>query len=375
MYNRPMSRTQPLRTALVHDWLNQAGGAEVVLEVMHGLFPDAPIYTALFDPARVPAATGWDVRPIWLDRLPQIHAHHQPYLPLYPVAWQMTQLSGYDLVLSNKSGFCHGVRTNGAVHVCYCLTPTRFVWQAGDYLAYEVVPTAARPALRLALPLLQRWDRAAATRVDHFIAISTTVRDRIRRFYGRDSAVIYPPVEVDRYRTSPEVGDYYLVLSRLVPYKRIDLAVAAFNRLGRRLLIVGDGRDRSRLQALAGPTIEFCGRLPDEAVTGLLARCRALIWPGVEDFGLAPVEAMASGRPVIARRAGGVLDTVVEGRTGVFFDHSDAAALAQAVQQADAIEWDPGAISRHAQHFGRAVFEARLTDFLRGALEQNHDHD
>jgi glycosyltransferase involved in cell wall biosynthesis len=355
---------------LVHDWLNQAGGAEVVLEVLAGLFPEAPVYTAIFDVGRVPAAARWDVRAGWMDRLPRVHTHHQPYLPLYPLAWQGTRLRGYDLVLSNKSGFCHGVDSGPALHVCYCLTPTRFVWQPEEYLAFEAVPAGARAALSLLLPALRRWDRAAASRVDHFVAISEAVRERIRRHYGRDSRVIHPPTELARYRARSEPDDFYLVLARLVPYKRIDVAVEAFNRLGRRLVVVGDGRDRARLAALAGPTVEFRGRLPDGEVVDLLGRARALIWPGVEDYGLAPVEAMASGRPVIALRAGGVLDTVVEGETGLFFDEPDPSALAAAVERADAVAWDSGAIRRHAERFGRPAFERALLSFLDGALAE-----
>lgn len=357
------------RVALVHDWLNQAGGAEVVLEALHDLFPAAPVYTTIADPARVPAIGGWDVRTSWMDRLPGIHAHHQPYLPLYPAAWQTTRLRGYDLVLSNKSGFCHGVDAGESVHVCYCLTPTRFVWQPDAYVAYEPLPRGARLALRLLVPALRRWEVAAARRVDHFVAISSVVRDRIAAAYGRDSTVIHPPTDVDRFQVADRAGDDYLVLARLVPYKQIDLAVEAFNRLGRRLVVVGDGRDRARLEALAGPTIVFRGRLPEAAVNDLVARCRALVWPGVEDYGLAPVEAMAAGRPVIARRAGGVLDTVVDGQTGVFFTEPDPAALADAVVRADAIAWDPAAIRAHARRFGLPVFQARLRDLVAGALE------
>ncbi len=359
-----------MRVALVHDWLNQAGGAEVVLGVLHEMIPDAPIFTTLVDPARVPAADGWDVRAGWMNRLPGIHAHHQPYLPLYPLAWEMTRLTGHDLVLSVKSGFCHGVRAGNAVHVCYCLTPTRYVWQLREYLAFEAVPAAARLAVRGLMPVLRRWDRRAANRVDYFIAISTTVQDRIGRFYGRSSTVIHPPADPGRYRVSSDVGDYHLVLARLVPYKRIDLAVRAFTRLGRRLVVVGEGRDRARLEAMAGPAVTFRGRLPDEEVVDLLAGCRGLVWPGVEDYGLAPIEVMASGRPVIARRLGGVLDTVVEGRTGVFFDEPEVDALVRAVERAEAISWDPAAIRAHAERFGRTGFEARMGEFLRRAVAE-----
>lgn len=369
------------RVALVHDWLNQAGGAEHVLGVLHGMFPSAPIYTTIQDVARVPDSKPWDVRTSWMDRLPGIHARHQPYLPLYPIAWDTSPLppDAYDLVISNKSGFCHGVRAGRAVHVCYCLTPTRFVWQPGQYLAHERVPAGGRLALRLLLPWLRRWDRRAADRVDDFIAISSAVRERIHAVYQRDAIVIHPPADVGPFRSAaaaaaatgggPGSGDgeaspYHIVAARLVPYKRIDLAVEAFTRMGRRLVVVGDGRDRARLERMAGPNIDFRGRVPRAELARLLAGAQALVWPGEEDFGLAPVEAMAAGRPVVALRAGGVVDTVVDGITGTYFDEPSADALEAAVRRADGIGWDRAQLQARADDFGPDVFERRLSDFL-----------
>jgi glycosyltransferase involved in cell wall biosynthesis len=381
----PTKSSEP-KIALVHDWLNQAGGAEVVLQVLHEMFPAAPIYTTIVDPTRVPEAEAWDVRSTWMDRLPGIHANHQPYLPVYPLAWSTRRVEGFDLVLSNKSGFCHGLRAPGAAHVCYCLTPTRYVWQPQDYLAHESGTRGKRLALRALLPALKRWDYSAAQRVDRFIGISSVVRERIQRYYDRESEVIFPPVEIQRFQPLPGPQDYYLVLARLVPYKRIDLAIQAFNRLGKRLVIVGDGRDRARLEAMSGPSIEFRGRLPQDEVDHMLASCRALIWPGIEDYGLVPVEAMASGRPVIARRAGGVLDTIVEGETGVFFGkthredeepgESDAAlidALVDAIQRSEATTWSVEANRAQAARFGREAFEEKLRRSLEEALEQKRN--
>ncbi len=359
----------PGRVALVHDWLNQAGGAEVVLEVLHERYPTAPVFTTVCDCQLSEISASWDIRVSWMDRLPAVHERFQRYLPLYPLAWQMTHIDGADLVISNKSGFCHGVNVGRAVHACYCLTPTRYVWRADEYVAHERVGPMARMGLRLLLPLLRRWDYNAAQKVDRFAAISTVVRDRITRYYDRTSTVIHPPVLFEDCRVAESVGDYYVVLARLAPYKRIDLAVRALTRLRRRLVVIGGGRDRERLERLAGPTIEFVGRLPRAEVVRLLSGCRAMLWPGEEDFGLAPVEAMASGRPVIARRAGGVLDTVVEGKTGLFFDRPEAGALAAAVERADEVQWEPLEIRRHAEGFGRAVFESRLQSFLEEALE------
>ncbi len=365
------------RVALVHDWLNQAGGAEHVLGVMHDMFPSAPIFTTIQDVQRVPASKPWDVRTNWMDRLPGIHEHHQPYLPLYPLSWDTAPLpiGAFDLVISNKSGFCHGVRTGGATHVCYCLTPTRFVWQPGQYLENELVPAAGKLAMRLLMPWLRRWDRRAADRVDHFVAISTAVQHRIRDVYDREAIVIHPPVDVEAFRAAAfeSAGSrhgaekpYDLIVARLVPYKRIDLAVQAFTRMGRRLVVVGEGRDRARLERLAGPSVEFLGRVQQADLVHLIANCRALIWPGEEDFGLVPVEAMAAGRPVVALKAGGAIDTVVEGSTGTFFDQPTAEALEAALHKADGVEWDSARLQARADQFGRDVFERRLSEFLSG---------
>ncbi|MBI3958448.1 MAG: glycosyltransferase, partial [Chloroflexi bacterium] len=238
-----------VRLALVHDWLNQMGGAENVLEELVDLFPGAPVYTSMYDPAKMPAAyRRWDIRTSFMQRLPGYSDHHQAWLPVYPLAFARTDLSDYDLVLSNKSGFCHGVCTQKgsrkAVHVCYCLTPTRFLWLYEQYREREQIGGIVNAALQPALLLLRRWDWAAAQRVDHFVAISTAVQERIRAIYGRESVVIHPPVDTQRYTPDPSVsvGDYYLIVSRLIPYKRIDLAVAAFRHLPQaKLVVVGDG--------------------------------------------------------------------------------------------------------------------------------------
>jgi glycosyltransferase involved in cell wall biosynthesis len=311
-----------MNVALVHDWLNQMGGAEDVLETLVGLYPAAPVYTSIYRREVMPDAyRSWDIRPSFMNRLPLVKRRHQPFLPLYPLAFESFDLSGYDLVLSNKSGFCHGVLTGpDTLHVCYCLTPTRYVWDLTRYAARENLGRRTRALLQPLLAWLRLWDRLAADRVDHFVAISKTVQRRIARYYRRRSVIIYPPVDTERFDvTSGQVDDFYLVVSRLVPYKRVDLAVEAFGRLGRPLVVVGDGRDRAALEAMAGASVTFTGRLPDQQVADLMGRCRALIFPGVDDFGITPVQAMAAGRPVIAYAAGGALDTVVEGLTGLFF--------------------------------------------------------
>ena len=354
-----------MHLTLVHDWLNQSGGAEDVLETLVEMFPHAPIHTSIYwREGMPPAYRAWDVRTTWMDSLPGIHRHHQSYLPLYPLAFARTNLSGYDLVLSNKSGFCHGVQTGDAVHVCYCLAPTRYVWNFDGYAAREALPSALKIALRPIIGLLRRWDYRAAQRVDHFIAISREVQARIRRYYGRESVVIYPPVETARFHCTATHDDYYLIVSRLIPYKRIDLAVRAFNQLGLPLVIAGDGRDRETLEALAGPTVTFMGYVPDEALPDLYARCRAYVLPGMEDFCIAPVQAQAAGRPVIAYGAGGALDTVIEGETGTFFREPTAEALAAAVRAFDPDALSSRACRINAERFAVQVFKEKLSQFI-----------
>jgi len=357
-----------LKAALVHDWLNQMGGAENVLERLVELFPEAPVYTSMYGPDLMPPHyRSWDIRTSFMQHLPGVMSHHQVYMPLYPPAFRSFDLRGYDLVLSNKSGFCHGVRTEpGTVHICYCLTPTRFLWMYDSYRQRENIRPLADATMRRLLSLLRRWDYAAAQRVHHFIAISTAVQERIRRFYGRLSAIIYPPVDTERYTPSGEpLGDYYLVVGRLIPYKRIDLAVRAFTQLGLPLVVVGDGRDRAKLEAMAGSNVIFRGRLAyGQELLSLYRRCRAFIFPGLEDFGIAPVEAQAAGRPVIAYGGGGALDTVQEGSTGTFFHEQTPEALAAAVRAFDPADYNPVACRASAERFSVEEFKRKLLTFV-----------
>lgn len=354
-----------MHLALVHDWLNQLGGAEDVLKALVEMFPRAPIYTSIYWREGMPAAyREWDVRATWMDRLPGIYRHHQTYLPLYPLAFSQLDLSSYDLVLSNKSGFCHGVRAGQTTHICYCLAPTRYVWDFDSYAARESLPVALRKALRPIIGLLRRWDYRAAQRVTHFIAISHEIQARIRRYYGRESTVIYPPVETARFQPAPTHDDYYLIVSRLVPYKRLDLAVRAFNQLGLPLVIAGAGRDREALEALARSNVTFLGYAPDDDLPELYARCRAYILPAAEDFCIAPVQAQAAGRPVIAYGAGGALDTVIEGKTGAFFHAPTPESLAGAVRAFDAGGIDPRACVQNAARFDEGMFKQQLMKFI-----------
>jgi glycosyltransferase involved in cell wall biosynthesis len=360
-----------VRVALVHDWLNQLGGAENVLEELVALFPTAPIYTSMYDAERMPARyRQWPIRTSFMQWLPGIGRSHQRYLPLYPLAFATTNLADYDLVLSNKSGFCHGVRTaqadRRAIHVCYCLTPTRYLWLFEQYRAREGLSRTVSALLQPLLRILRRWDWAAAQRVDHFIAISTTVQKRIAEIYGRPSEIIHPPVDTEFYTPAPvPVGDYYLIVSRLIPYKRIDLAVAAFAHLpNEKLIIVGDGRDRAALEAQASPNVTFLGRQPQSRIRELLRGCKAFLFPGLEDFGIAPVEAMACGRPVIAYRDGGALDTVLPGQTGEHFAEQTVESLLTTLRNFHASAYDPAVCRAHAERFSYDNFRHKLINYL-----------
>ncbi len=355
-----------MNVALVHDWLNQIGGAEDVLENLMAMYPQRPLYTSLYWREKMPAHwQQWDIHTSFIDRLPWAHRKQQLYFPLYPFAFEQFDLRGYDLVISNKSGFCHGVITGPeTLHICYCLTPTRYVWRYHQYAEQESLGRLTRALLPPFLTFLRLWDRLAADRVDYFIAISQEVRRRIAKVYGRESVIIYPPVDTQRFTPANRLDDYYVFVGRLVPYRRLDLLIEAFNKMGRRLLIAGNGRDRQRLEALAGPTIEFLGYVPDADLPDLLARAQAFMFPGEEDFGIAPIQAMAAGRPVIAYAAGGVLDTVLPGVTGALFAQQSVAAIMAAVEGFDVASVNPSVIRAHAAQFDTAIFQQKLQAFI-----------
>ncbi|MDI3339327.1 MAG: glycosyltransferase [Sphaerobacter sp.] len=356
------------RVALVHDYLNQYGGAERVLEALHDLYPDAPVFTSIYAPDLMPQAyRSWDIRPSFMQRLPAVHQRHQVYLPLYPLAFQRLRLDGFDLILSSSSAWAKGVPTPpGALHICYCHSPMRFAWDFRRYAERERLGSGLRRLLPPLLAALRRWDVATSRRVDHFIANSTAVARRIADFWGREATVIFPPVDTDGAQpvAPSQVGDYFLLVSRLVPYKRIDIAIEAFNALRLPLKIVGEGRARPDLERIAGPTIEFLGALSDEEKYRLYARCRAAVFPAEDDFGIAQVEVQASGRPAIALAAGGALDTVIDGVTGVLFAPQTPAALIDAVRRFEQVSFSPEQIVAHAARFSRARFQREIADFV-----------
>ena len=361
------------RVALVHDWLTGMRGGERCLEVFCELFPEAPLYTLLHVPGSVSAVI--ERRRIvtsFVQRLPAAATRYRHYLPLFPAAIRMFDLRGFDLVLSLSHCAAKAVRRpHSALHLSYCFSPMRYVWDLYDDYFGARAGVVVRTLMPPVAAALRAWDKRT-DRVDGFVAISQHIADRIRRVYGRDADVIHPPIEVARFRPVSGPGEYYLVVSALVPYKRVDLAVAAANRLRRRLVVVGTGPEEARLRAAGGPTVEFLGWRSDTEVADLYARCRAVLFPAVEDYGIVPLEAAAAGRPTIALARGGVLETMVglgraEGPpTAVFFDDQTAEALVSAMLafEVAAARFAPAALRARAEQFDRPVFTQRLRDYL-----------
>ncbi|MFZ6035935.1 MAG: glycosyltransferase [Patescibacteria group bacterium] len=356
-----------MKLALVHDHLNQLGGAERVLKAFCDLYPDAPMYTLIYDADKTNHVfDNTTIKESFIARFPFARKKFRWYLPMMVPATESYALNGYDVVLSDSSGLAKGVITSPrSLHICYCHTPTRYLWSDHN----EIIDKLERNKLVGRLSLLYRsylrvWDRQAADRVDVFIANSQFVAKRIKKYYQRESIVIPPPVLTDLFQISPTVEDYYLIVSRLRPYKRVDLAIRAFNKLGLPLYIIGDGEEEERLRAMAGPTIRFLGYVSDEKKRTYMARCKALIHPQEEDFGITPVEAMAAGRPVIAYGVGGALETVVSGKTGVLFDEQSWEALADTVIHFKSDAFDPAAIRQHARQFDIERFKERISEVV-----------
>ena len=357
------------RLALAHEYFAAWGGAEQVMRELHVLWPDAPVYTLFVERRHDAALAGWNLRTSWLQRLPLGHGRHRLLLPFLPGAVDSLRVDDADVVVSSSSAFIKGLRVpEGARHVCYCHSPTRYLWDWSErYLAQEV-PALARPLLRPLLDNLRVWDREAASRVDRWVANSATVRERIRRHYGRDAEVVHPPVDVGSYSLRGEREDFYLVVSRLVPYKNVEVAIRAFNELGLRLKIVGEGRARGRLERIASDTVEFLGRQADKRVRELLAVARGLVFAAEDDFGIVCVEALASGRPVVALGRGGATEIVEDGRTGVLFSEPTPAALTAAVRRAESLHFEPRDLRRAAERFDASIFREKMSRIVEEEL-------
>ncbi|MBI1807872.1 MAG: glycosyltransferase [Ignavibacteria bacterium] len=358
--------------ALVHDWLVTMRGGEKVLEVLCELFPDAPIFTLVHREGNLSQTIErMNIKTSFIQHLPFGRSHYQYYLPAFPAAVKRFDLREFDLVISSSSAVAKGVTVReDAVHMCYCHTPMRYIWdQYEEYFGEGRASTLTRAAMSMSLNYLRRWDVETARGVTHFIANSRNVQERIKRIYHRDSVVIFPPVDVGRFSVSRGDEGYYLIVSALVPYKRVDLAVEAFGSSGERLVIIGSGSEERRLKAMAGKNIEFLGWVDDRSLQKYYAGCRALIFPGEEDFGIVPVEAMACGKPVVAYGEGGALETVVDGKTGILFHERSAVSLLEAIEKSKKVSLDPESIREHVRQFERERCKQQLGKYIESVVE------
>ena len=361
------------RVAVVHDWLTGMRGGEKVLESILNLYPRADIFTLVHVPGKISERVNrHTIRTSFIGRLPWASRRHQIYLPLFPCAVGAFDLSGYDLVLSTSHCVAKGaVVRPGTPHVCYCHTPMRYAWDFKELYFGGIRPAPLKWLVDFFLEGLRLWDVVSSSRVDRFIANSNTVARRIARYYGRPSTVIPPPVDTGLFTPveSPSKS-HFVVLSAFVPYKRLDLAIEAANRLRAPLKVVGDGVESRRLARLAGPTVEFLGALPPKDLRDILAHCRALIFPGEEDFGITPVETNACGRPVVAYRAGGATESMVDGETAVFFDRQEVEPLVDAMRQVERMSFDPARLRANAARFSVPRFETEMARFLTAAVAE-----
>ena len=364
-----------MKLALAHDYLTQAGGAERVVASLHDIYPAAPLYTSVYNKSKTLSCfQEVDVRTTFLQNWPFVSSHlDKCALAMYPLAFEQFDFSEYDLVISSSSSFAKGIITGPeTTHICYCHTPARFAWRPHGYFSKSLAGSIVAPLLRGTLHKLRMWDAVSANRIDFFVANSRNVANRIRKYYRREvAAVIHPPVDIARFKIAKreDIGNHFLVVSRLLSYKRIDLAIQACNALEAPLRIVGIGPELHNLKKIAGPTIEFVGRLDDGSVVGELSRCKALIMPGEEDFGITPLEAMASGRPVVAYGAGGALETIVDGQTGLFFNQPRVECLAAALKEIDYLNFHPKELREHATGFDNAEFAKKIQRFVNAAME------
>lgn len=356
-----------MKVALVHDWLTNMGGSEKVVLNFMNVYKDAPIYTSLLNKDKIDSEfSKRDIYTTFLQKIRNANKNHQKYLPFFPVAFEQFDLNDYDIVLSSSNSCSKSVVTSPyTMHVCYCHTPMRYAWEFyNEYMNREKMGKLKKTLIPYIMNYLRVVDVAASNRVDYFIANSENVARRIWKHYRRESTVIHPPVKASFFNISNVDEDYFLVLSRLVAYKRVDIAVDAFNKLGLPLVIIGDGPEKEKLQQMAKSNISFLGRLNDDQIKEYYSKCKAFIFPGEEDFGITPLEAQASGRPVIAYRKGGVLETVVEGKTGLFFDYQTSESLSKAVELFKETKFYKEEIREHALKFDESVFQDKINRFI-----------
>lgn len=361
-----------LKVALVHDWLVGRGGGERVLYDIHTLFPDAPIYTLVYDQDKAPEwCKECDIRTTYIQKWPGAKSHHKLLLSFMPKAWEALDLTEYDLVISCCASCCKGVITRpDALHVCYSFSPTRYVWDLYyDYL--ENTNAIKRFFMKRMIHKVRLWDFQAAQRVDHFAADSNFVGSRIKKYYRRDFTTIYPGTRINEYPITEMPDDYYLVVARFVRYKRVDLAIEACNQLKKKLVVIGSGgEEEERLRKLAGDTVEFLGRVSDEEMERYYSRAKAFLFPGIEDYGITPVEAMSAGVPVLAFGKGGALETVQEGKTGLYFHDQTVSGLVHCIEEFErnGVAYSRQQIHDYSLNFSDEIFKGNFTNFLKDKL-------
>lgn len=358
---------KPLRVAIVHYWLVQMRGGEKVVEELCRMFPQAEIFTLVCNPDRLSDfLKSRKIHTSFMQKIPGAQRHYTKMLPLMPFALEQFDLQDFDLVLSSESGPAKGIITRAdAMHICYCHSPMRYIWDQ-FHVYRRGLPWIGRALMSVTAPLLRAWDVTTSSRVDAFVANSSYVASRIRRFYDRESSVIYPPVAVDDFAPLSGKGEFYLYAGQLTAYKRPDIAVRACTETNRRLVVIGEGEQESYLKSIAGPTVEFLGHQPFPVLREHMARCRALLFPGIEDFGILPVEVMASGRPVLAFDSGGARETVSSPAVGFRFPQQTTESLLEAIE---AFEWaedgfNQSTIREHAMKFSAAVFRKKMTELI-----------
>lgn len=354
-----------MKIAIVHDYLNQYGGAERVVEALHDIFPEAPIYTSIFVKENMPVNfQNMDIRTSFMQKFPFINYLYRFYLLFYPKAIESFNLKGYDIIISSSSAFAKGaIKDSDSLHFCYCYTPMRFVWDYKNYMAKEDLNIIIKKILPLVIRHLKKWELKTINRVDYYIGISKNISERIKRIYNVDAEYLYPPVKTSQFKISDKIEDFFLIVSRLSAYKNIDLAIRVFNKIGLPLKIVGTGSSKKYLEKLAtSKLIEFLGRASEEELINLYSKCRAYIFPGSEDFGISTIEAQASGRPVIAFAAGGALETIIENKTGIFFRENSEESLTQAISRFMEIEknFSPQEIREHTLKFDSEIFKNKF---------------
>jgi glycosyltransferase involved in cell wall biosynthesis len=363
-----------MKVAIIHEFLYQYGGAEKVLESLHELFPNAPIYTLVYEPKYMPVSyQSWDIRQSPYLKGNLIRKYYKFFFIFYPIFVEQFDLREYDLVISSSYAYTHGIVTSpGTCHVCYCHTPMRFVWVKPEDYRHKI-PKIMHSIYDLMIHYLRVWDYAVSQRADSYIAASCNISERIKKYYQRESTVIFPPVDINQSYLSNSQEEYYLLVSRLVlPYKCIDIAIHAFNQLGNHLKIIGEGSDKDSLQKMANPNIEFLGYLSGKELGEAYAQCKALIFPGEDDFGIVPLEANTYGRPVIAYRGGGILETQIEDITAIYFDELTPNSLINAIRRFESLSFNSEQIRKSTNRFDKDLFKHKVFEFIELAITRHH---